>query len=155
MTQATIEQYKEDFYFLLEGGFIAIKNADEDSAIKLFRACELLKPDSTFPSIGFGYMHLCKLELKQAAAMFTRVLDKEPENEMARTFLGIVLSMNPTEMTKGEKILSDTAMKGQDPELKKLSNTALDFLEKHIKKHPSPAEIQAPKKAKPSAKKTK
>jgi hypothetical protein len=146
-----LEKYTDDFFFLLEGGFIAIKNTDEDSAIKLFRACELLRPESTFPSIGFGYMHLCKLELKQAAAMFTRALDKEPENEMAKTFLGIVLSMNPTETAKGERILSEMAKSASDKGIKELSNTAIDFVDLHIKskqKHPSPAELQTPKKAK-------
>lgn len=150
-----LEQYKEDFFLLLEGGFVAIKNADEDSALKLFRACELLNPESTFPTVGLGYMHLCKLELKQAAALFTKVLEKEPTNEMAKTFLGIVLSMTPTEMTKGEKMLTDTAMHSSDPEIKKLSNTALDFVENHIKKHPSPAEVQTPKKSKTTTRKPK
>ena len=150
-----LEQYKEDFFLLLEGGFIAIKNADEDSALKLFRACELLNPESTFPNIGLGYMHLCKLELKQAAALFTKVIEKEPTNEMAKTFLGIVLSMNPTEMTKGEKILNETSSHSSDPELKKLSNIALNFVENHIKKHPSPAEVQTNKKSKPTPRKTK
>lgn len=141
-----LEKYKDDFFLLLEGGFIAVKNADEDSAIKLFRACEILNPESTFPRVGLGYMHLCKLELKQASSIFNEVLQKEPNNDMAKTFLGIVMSMNPSEMAKGEKILTETAMKSSDPELKKLSNTALDFVDQHLKKAPSPAEIQKPAK---------
>jgi hypothetical protein len=96
-------------------------------------------------------MHLCKLELKQAATMFNRALEREPNNEMAKTFLGIVLSMTPNETAQGEKILTEMAMSGGDAGLKQLSNTAIDFVDKHIKtkqKLPSPAEIQAPKKAK-------
>ncbi|MBM3201261.1 MAG: hypothetical protein FJZ56_02510 [Chlamydiae bacterium] len=150
-----LEKYTEDFFFLLEGGFIAIKNTDEDSAIKLFRACELLKPESTFPLIGFGYMHLCKLELKQAATMFNRVLEKEPNNEMAKTFLGIVYSFNPPEMGKGEKILTEVATHSSDQGIKQLCGTAIDFLDQHVKwkqKHPSPAELQTPKKAKRTSK---
>ena len=87
MSDDSLKQYKEDFFLLLEAGFIAVNAADEDSAIKLFKASELLRPESTFPKVGFGYMHLCKLELKQAVALFREVLAKEPENEMAKTFL--------------------------------------------------------------------
>ncbi|MES2273069.1 MAG: SctF chaperone SctG, partial [Chlamydiota bacterium] len=61
----TWKKYKDDFFLLLEGGFIAVNQADEDAALKLFRTTELLDPENIMSKIGFGYLHLHKLELKQ------------------------------------------------------------------------------------------
>lgn len=141
MVTANLKNYGEDFFLLLEAGFIAINCADEDSAIKLFKASELLRPESTFPKVGFGYMHLCKLELKQAMHLFREVLAKEPQNEMAKTFLGICMTLVPNEMANGEKALEELKQ-SKDSGIKRLANTAMDFMEKFIKKSPSPAQPQ-------------
>ena len=130
---------KDQFLLLAEAGFIAINQADEDAAIKLFKASELLDPDNVLPKIGMGYMHLCKLELKQAAKAFEEILAKDPHNEMARAFLGLSLSLNPSELTKGEKVLEEAAQKAKDPMIKNLATSSLEFVEKFVKKAPSPA----------------
>lgn len=139
-----LEKYKKDFILFLEAGFIAINQADEDSAIKLFKAAEILDPKNNLIKIGQGYLHLHKLELKQAIDVFEGVLKKEPNNEMAKTFLGIALSWTPTDTMKGEKLLTETT-KSKDEPIKKLSMTALDFVEKFIKKEPSPVEVKKKK----------
>lgn len=141
-----LSKYKEDFVLLLEAGFIAVNHADEDSAIKLFKSAELLNPENVLPQIGLGYMHLCKLELRQAINIFQAVLKKEPNNEMAQAFLGITLSFTPDQLTKGESILETTAKDSQDPEIKKLANLAVDFVDTFIKKQPSPYEVGSNKK---------
>src|SRR5580700_4761743 len=130
---------RDQFLLLAEAGFIAINQADEDAAIKLFKASEILDPDNVLPKIGMGYMHLCKLELKQAAKTFEEILAKDPRNEMARSFLGLSLSLNPTEMAKGEKVLEEAAQKSTDPMVKTLAKDALDFVEKFVKKPHPPA----------------
>jgi hypothetical protein len=65
---------------------------------------------------------------------------------MAKTFLGLSMSLNPNEVNKGEKILEDSAKKAKDPLIKTLANNALDFVEKFVKKTPSPAQVQPRKK---------
>ena len=114
---------------------------DEEAAVRLFTASELLNPESTLPKVGMGYLHLHKLELKEACKMFEEVLHKEPKNEMAKTFLGICLSLSPASLTKGEKILEQT-IKSHDPLIKRLSDTAIDFAEKFMKKPPTPVQGQ-------------
>ena len=136
------EKYKEQFILLCEAGFIAVSQADEDSAVKLFKASRLLQPDNTLPKIGMGYLHLCKLMLKQAAKEFEEVLAQEPHNEMAKAFLGISLALAPNETAKGEKILEESAKKAKDPMVKTLAQSAVDFVEKFVKKSPSPTESQ-------------
>lgn len=142
------QKYKDSYIHFVEAGFIAVNQADEDAATKLFKAAELLKPDNMLPQIGKGYLHLCKLELKQAIKYFQDVLQKEPENEMAKTFLGLSLALSPTEMTKGEKYLEEEASKGHDPMIKKLAVTALDFVEKFVKKAPTPVAAAKPEEKK-------
>lgn len=142
----SLEKYEKDFWLLLEAGFVAVNNIDEDSALKLFTACTVLKPDSTFPKVGFAYMHLCKLELKKASTLLEEVLAINPENEMAETLLGIVLSMMPKKSAHGEKLL-EKATKSSQSDIKKLANEALHFVEHTVKqKVPSPMDVQTPKK---------
>jgi tetratricopeptide (TPR) repeat protein len=134
----TINKYKEDFILLVEAGFIAVNQADEDAAMKLFRAAEMLNPDNVLPRVGFGYLHLHKLELKQAVKAFEEVLERDPQNDMAKAFLGLSMSMMPNSIEKGEKILEQT-LKSKDPMVKRLADTAIDFVERFIKKPSGPA----------------
>lgn len=145
---ANLQNFKDDFILLCEAGFIAVNQADEDSATKLFKASSLLKPENSLPRVGQGYMHMMKLELKQACNIFSAVLEKEPYNEMARAFLGFSYTLTSTEVAKGEKLLEETVAQGKDDQVKQLAETALDFVDNFIKKAPSPVEKQAPAKKK-------
>lgn len=132
------KKFKEDFILLAEAGFIAVNQADEDAALKLFKAAEMLDPKNILPKIGFGYLHLHKLELKQAIKYFDEVLEIDSHNEMAKAFKGLSVSMMPHGADKGEKILEQT-VKSKDPNIKKLAHSAIDFIDKFIKKSPGPA----------------
>lgn len=138
------QPYQDHFILFAEAGFIAVNQADEDAALKLFRAAELLKPDNFLPKVGMGYLHLCKLELAQAAKIFTEVLAKEPGNDMAKAFLGISMALSPKDVVKGEKILEESA-RSKEPAIKKLAADAIDFVEKFIKKAPGPLQGGEPK----------
>lgn len=135
-----LKKYKDHFIVMVEAGFIAVNQADEDSALKLFKAAGLLDPSNLLPKVGVGYLHLCKLELKQACKIFNEILEIDPKNEMATTFLGLSMSLNPAEVVKGEKILEESASKSKDPMVKTLATSAIEFVEKFVKKNPSPAQ---------------
>ena len=132
---------------MVEAGFIATNQADEDTAVKLFRACELLNPENSLPRIGMGYIHLLKLELGQASRVFEDVLKKEPSNDMAKTFLGLSLAMTPNQTAKGEKFLEDSAKHAEDPIVKNLAANALKFVNDFVKKPPRPEDLMPKKKA--------
>lgn len=142
----SLQKFKDHFILMAEAGFIAINQNDEDAAIKLFTAAELLDPSNPLPRLGMGYLNLCQLKLKQAATIFEGILAKDPSNEMAKTLLGLTLSLNPTELAKGEKTLEESIHKNHDPMIKNLAKSALDFVERFIKKAPSPVETKNPKK---------
>ena len=147
-----METLKDDFILFLEAGFIAVNQADEDSAVKLFKSAELINPQSTLPKVGRGYLHLHKLELRQACEFFEEVLKEEPQNEMAKTFLGLCLTLSPNAVVEGEKILEETSH-SSDKLVKNLSYTALDFVDRFIKKAPTPVQIadKKPKKRRKSS----
>lgn len=132
-----IQRFKEHFTLLLEAGFIAVNQADEDSAMKLFKAAAILNATSTLPEVGMGYLYLHKLELKQACKAFENVLQKEPSNEMAKTLLGLCMTMTTDQVAKGEKILTETATSSSDPQVKQLAESTLQFVDEFIKKSPT------------------
>ncbi len=139
-----LDKYKQDFLMLLESAFIAINQLDEDSANKLLKAAEVLDHKNPLIKIGKGYLHLHKLELDRAQKYFEEVLKEDPKNEMAKTFLGITLSMTINDMPKGENMLEDS-MKSDDKGIKKLAGIALDFIDRFVRKEPSPVEGKKPK----------
>lgn len=129
------QKYEEDFFLLVEAGFIAVNQGDEDSSLKLFRAAEMLKPDHSLPKVGFGYIHFHKLELKQACHYFQKVLETQPDNEMANAFLGLAMALSPDMITKGE-VLLEKAAHSKDSNIQNLGSSALKFVEDFIKKAP-------------------
>ncbi len=129
-----LSKYDEDFFLFLEAGFIAINQADEDAAVKMFKACELLRPENYLYKVGLGYLHLHKLELKTAIKYFEEVLAKEPDNDMAKTFLGIAMTLTPDQVSKGEKVLEEAAKESHDSQIKKVATTSLEFVENFVKK---------------------
>ena len=137
---AELQKFKDHFILLCEAGFVAVNQADEDAATKLFKASELRKPENTLPKVGMGYMQLMRLQLKDACRLFDEVIAKEPDNEMAKAFLGLSYALTSTDLEKGEKILGETAKDAEDAQVKKLAETALEFVEKFIKKAPTPLE---------------
>lgn len=131
------EKAQEDFIIMAEAGFVAINQADEDAAIKLFKAAQMLKPKNNLPKIGMGYLHFLKLELKQASKIFQEVLDEEPDNEMAKALLGLSVALTPNDADKGEHILKE-AVKSKDSTVATMAKSAIEFVEKFVKKSPSP-----------------
>jgi hypothetical protein len=146
------QSYKDDFVLLLETGFIAAGQTDEDAAKKLFRAAELLSPQNMLPKVGFGYIHLLKLELKQACKMFEEVLKAEPDNNMAKALLGLSTSLTVKEVDKGEKLMEEALKHAKDPAIKNMASTGIEFVERFVKKQPTPVQGQPQVKSKAAKK---
>lgn len=145
---AQLQKYKDDFVLLLESGFIAASHTDEDAALKLFRAAQLLKPENQLPKVGLGYIHLLKLELQQACKTFEGVLKTDPSNEMAHALLGLSTALTIKEVNKGEKMLEEILKKTKDASVKNMATTAIEFIEKFVKKAPTPVQGQPKTKKK-------
>lgn len=139
MAKKLDKEKNELFVLFLEAGFIAVNQADGDSAVKLFKAANQIFPKNPLTEVGFGYLHLHRLELKQAIKCFRKVLKREPKNEMAKVFLGIALSWTGPKSLEGEKLLHEST-KSRTKEIKTLSQNAIEFVDKFIKKAPTPVE---------------
>ena len=113
-----LDDFRHDFALLIEAGFVAVKQLDETSARRLFEAAQVLKPDSTAPRIGLGYISLNKLEVKEASVIFEEVLKQEPDNYLAQAFLGISYLLVKAKRSKGEELINDACEKSDDPTIK-------------------------------------
>jgi tetratricopeptide (TPR) repeat protein len=137
-TDETLAPFKEDFALLIEAGFVAVKQLDETSANRIFRAAQVLSKESTAPQIGLGYIALNKLELKEATKIFEQVLAKEPQNHLAQTFLGICFLLTKPKRKKGEKLIQEAIEKSSSPAVKNLGAISLEWAEKDLKKKEAP-----------------
>lgn len=138
MAKESLDDYLEDFALLIEAGFVAVKQLDEVSAVRIFNAAQVMNPMSTAPQIGLGYIALNKLEVKKATKIFESVTAKEPENYLARTFLGMCFLLTKPKREHGEKIIKEAIEKSNDPTIKNLGELSLEWAEKDLKKMKSP-----------------
>lgn len=126
--------FKEDFSLILEAGFIAVKQNDEISARRLFQAAQEMSPLNTAPTIGVAYIELHKFELKKAVALYEKVLELEPDNTIAQTFLGICFLLTKNKFKKGEKLIQEAMEKTTDPTVKNLGVVSLEMAKDIAKK---------------------
>lgn len=88
-----LELYKEDFALLFEAGLLAIKQGDEDSATKIFRALHVLNPEHYGIELGFALMDLHKMNLNSAEARLRDLAEKEGDNWSVKAFLALTHMM--------------------------------------------------------------
>lgn len=134
MVQEKLQEFKDDFAFLIEAGFIAVKQLDEISATRIFCAAQVLSRHSVAPQIGLGYIALNKLEIKKATAIFEMVIAKEPDNYLAQTFLGMCCLLTKGKQKKGENLIRDAMEKSTDPTIKNLGAISLEWSDKDLSK---------------------
>lgn len=133
-----IGEFRSDFSFLIETGFIAVKQLDEVCATRLFQAAQAISPESTAPQVGLGFIALNKLEVNRAISIFEKVLEQEPDNYLAQTFLGICCLLNKAKRKKGEKMIKEAIEKTTDVTVKELGLTSLEWAERDLKKEDPP-----------------
>ncbi len=134
MDDQMLDEFRHDFALLIEAGFVAVKQLDETSAKRLFQAAQLLRPESSAPEIGMGFIALNKLEVKDATAIFQAVIEREPDNHLAKTFLGICYLLVKAKRPEGEKLIAEARTQSTDSTVKNLCDVSLDWAEKDLKK---------------------
>jgi len=133
-----IEELKEDFSLLIEAGFVAVKQLDAISSSRIFVAGQMISPGHTAPQIGLGYIALNQLNMKEATHIFEEIYQKEPENLLAQTFLGICYLLSKPKRKKGEKIIRESIAKTDDPTIKNLGEISLEWADKDLNKAKAP-----------------
>lgn len=134
MDQEKLKIFKDDFGLLIEAGFIAVKQLDETSASRIFHAAQVISPHSVAPQIGLGYIALNKLEVKEATKIFESVTKQEPDNHLAKVFLGICYLLTKPKRSKGEEMINQVLSQTSDPTIVNLAKTSLEWADKDLKK---------------------
>lgn len=129
-----VEELKSDFPLLIEAGFVAVNQRDEESAKRLFKAAWVLEPHSNAPEIGYGFIALNKLELEKAQKHFQRVLEQDAEHHLAKAFLGITMAFEEKTRQQGKELLEEAMAQSADPHVKKLGETSLLWMQKDFSK---------------------
>jgi TPR repeat protein len=140
-----LEEFKEDFSLLIEAGFVAVKQLDAISSSRIFIAAQMISPGHTAPQIGLGYIALNQLNVKEATHIFESVAEKEPQNYLAQTFLGMCYLLSKPKRKKGEKLIREAMEKSEDPTVKSLGEISLEWAEKDLTKAKAPF-FEQPKK---------
>ncbi len=133
MNESIIEQCREDFNLLLESGFIAVNQADEQCAVNLFQAAAMINAKNASPHIGFGYIALHKLELQSAIKHFSKAIELSPDNEMVKALLGFchIMTEQDEGMKMGSEMLDTIAASSDDSAIQELTKSS-KFVVKYI-----------------------
>lgn len=127
------KHYKEDTLLFLEGAFIAINQSDMESARWLIEAAEVFDKENPLCLIARGYMALHRLDTTEATKWFNKCLEHHPDNELARTLLGLTHIVSEKKLSEGEKLCQMIVKETKDPDMKKLAVSALEFADKEMK----------------------
>lgn len=107
------KEFTDDVPLLVEGGLIAIKQGDEESAKKIFNAVGVFDPNNLAKKLGYGLIALHKMDIKSAQKLFQEILDVEKTNWRAQSFLAFshMLSVLQDKTTEQRKEALQTCMR--------------------------------------------
>lgn len=128
-----LDFFKDDFTLFIEAGFIAVKQLDEIAARRLFKAAEVLRPESTAPKLGLGYIELNKMRPQEASRLFESILEKEPSHSLAKALLGVSYLMTKDKKKQGEALINEAKKESDDPTIQNLAEVSAQWMKKDVK----------------------
>jgi predicted Zn-dependent protease len=132
MAEDILKDFRDDYALLIEAGFVAVKQLDENGARYLFKAAELLRPENVASQLGVGYIALNKLKINEATKIFSDILKKEPEHHLAQALLGICYMLTKNKLKEGQKLIQDAKSKSDEPTIKTLADICMVWAEKDL-----------------------
>jgi tetratricopeptide (TPR) repeat protein len=134
---ATLQDFREDLPLLVEGGLIAIKQGDEESAKKMLNAVGIVDPQNMARKMGYGLISLHKMDIKTAQKNFQEILQVEQTNWRAQAFLAFshilsVLQEGTAEekykaLETGAKLAQEVVEKSDAASTRQLAQSLLDW----------------------------
>ena len=128
-----LDFFKDDFALFIEAGFIAVKQLDEIAARRLFKAAEVLRPESSAPKLGLGYIELNKMRPQEASRLFESILEKEPTHSLAKALLGVSYLMTKDKKKQGEVLINEAKKESDDPTIQNLAEVSAQWMKKDVK----------------------
>ena len=129
----SLDFYADDFALFVEAGFIAVKQLDEIAARRLFKAAELLRPESSAPKLGLGYIELNKMRAIDAARIFESILEKEPHHSLAKALLGVSYILTKDKRKQGEELIQAAKKESNDPTIQNLADVSMQWMKKDLR----------------------
>ena len=121
---------------LAEIGFLGANNGFAQAASAIFEAIVKARPDSLDAQIAQGCGLIFSNQIAKGVKVLFQVLNKDPQNEMAKSFLAVALKMANLDKYSIETATSVIKC-GRNPVTKQLAQTILDS----YKTAPSPTEL--------------
>lgn len=132
-----LADFEKDLALFVEVGLIAIKQGDEESASKLFKAVALIDPNHETVDLGAGLIALHKMELIKAQSHFKKLLGAKEKNWRAQAFLALthVLSIMQAEkdedklkhLQEGYKLAQEVLENCDEPSTMQLAQSVIDW----------------------------
>jgi tetratricopeptide (TPR) repeat protein len=129
-----LQKFRPDFANFVELGFIAIKQCDEQSAIRLLGAAYMLQPDHPAPHLGLGYLYLNMEQLDRAIVCLEESLKRDPNLSLAKALLGGALILSKKQEPRANKLLDEAAAGADDPDAKKMAELWMGIRDKLAEK---------------------
>ena len=130
--QNKLEALKQDAHWFVEMAFISINRKNEMRANQFLDAASTLNPGYILIDIARASIHMHKMELKEAETLLKKVLEKDPKQTLAMTFLAICHTLLGN--TEGGKKIFEEMKKGEDPDAKKIASESEKFIKENTKK---------------------
>jgi hypothetical protein len=127
-----LSSFNDDYSLFIEAGFVAVKQLDEIAGRRLFKAAEILNPDNPASKLGIGYIALNKLQVTEASTIFESILNEDPSHHLAKALLGVSYLLTKDKKKKGEELILEAKAKSDDPTIKNLADTCLDWVGKDL-----------------------
>jgi predicted Zn-dependent protease len=128
-----LKDYRTDFASFVEAGFIAVKQCDEQSAIRLFGAAYTLQPAHPAPHLGLGYLYLNMEQLDRAIPLLEDSLKLDPSIALTKALLGGALILANKEQARASQLLEEVARE-DDPDAKKMAQVWMQVRDKLAEK---------------------
>ena len=79
---------------LMEIGFVAAGNGWLADAEAIFSGVQAARPDSELPLVGRAFIRMNARQHREAAMLLQQAMEKNPESDLAMSFLGATLQMS-------------------------------------------------------------
>lgn len=132
--ESILDFFSDDYALFIEAGFVAIKQADEIAARRLFKAAEALSPENPASQLGLGYIALNKLHVAEATHIFEAILKRDPEHYLALALLGVAYILTRDKKKKGEALIREAQQKSSDPTIHHLADVCIEWVQSDLSK---------------------
>lgn len=137
---AKVRDFADDVALVLEGGFVAIKYGDRETALNCFHAAQLLAPNKQEPKVGLATLALNELDLQTTLRLSQEVIDADPHNYQAMVLHSMGLILLHKEEEKAKSLLHEAMTDAKDTATRQLAELWLGYVERsHAPHRPMPA----------------